>query len=131
MCLVQIKKLAANVSPTGGLLHATASIEAIEPGITVGLQCAAEGGQMPVWMLSFAVRRVNKPNRGSCHITSRAIISNIRPQTTEFGFTSTWRQHRTRRVIGVQFARPHDVLPQRIVQGREQLARRTDPIGER
>src|SRR5438270_8947712 len=111
MRLVQLKKLSANMGPTCCFLNATAVIQPVKAGVRIGLQSAAEAGEMPVWMFAPAIGRVSEPDRWSRPIASRAIIANIRPQAAQFGFSIAWREHRDRSIVGMHFAPSQHVLP--------------------
>ncbi len=119
---MQVKKLAPDMRPAACLLNAATVIQPVEAGVCSRLERAIEILEIPVWMLSSAIRRVSKPDRLSCRVTGRAIITNVRPQAPLFCLPLTWRQDWNRRVIGVQFASTYDVLPQSFMQGLQQSA---------
>src|SRR5213593_4651620 len=66
------------MGPARRFLDAAVLVELVESGVGVGLQCAAELLQMPLGMLTFAIRRIRKPHRGRGLICCRTIIAKRR-----------------------------------------------------
>ena len=64
-------------------------------------------------------------------VSCRSIIAHISPQPSQLGFSQSRRQHRHRRVIGMQLRRAQHVSPQRFDQRLQQRVRAAYPIGER
>jgi len=55
MRLMNIEKLPAHVRPAGGLRDESLVVNAVESGVAVGLQCAAETAQVLVRMFALAI----------------------------------------------------------------------------
>ena len=128
---VQIVKLPAHVRPAGRLLNASGFVDLVEPRVAIRLQRAREVAQVRLRMLALAIRRVGEPHRRRRRVSRGPVVAHIGPQPSRFCFSQAWRQHRNRRVVGVQLRRAHHVTPQRFHQRRQQLARAAHPVRQR
>ena len=128
---VQIVKLSAHVRPAGRFLNAPGFVHRIESRVAIRLQRAREIAEMRLRMLALAIRRVGEPHRRRCCVSRRTVVAHIRPQPSGFCFAISRRQHRNRRVVGVQLGRAQHVTPQRFHQRREQPARAAHPVRQR
>ena len=128
---VQIVKLSAHVRPAGRFLNAPAFVHRIESRVAIRLQRACEIAKVRLRMLALAIRRIGEPHRRWCCVSRRPIVAHIRPQPSGFCFSISRRQHRNRRVVGVQLGRAQHVTPQRFHQRRKQLARAAHPVRQR
>jgi len=99
--LLQVIELAAHMRPAGRLVNAAGRVKSLESSVGIGLQGPVQLPQMLLGMLTFAVRRVSKPDRGRFCAACRAIVAHISPQTTSFGFARTRCKHWNRDVIAV------------------------------
>ena len=124
-------EFAADVRPTCGFNDTAGFVQPIESRKGIGLQRAAERGQMSGRMFRLAIGRVGKPNRRRVRASRRPIVTHIGPQTTGLCFAVSWSQHRNRYVIGVEFRRIEHVLTDRIDQGLQYPARTADPTRQR
>src|SRR5512143_2878526 len=95
--------------PASRFLDSPALVKMMEASVGISLQDAAELTQMFTRMLTPPVRRVSKPHRRRRSVTSRTVITHIGPQPSGLRLAVAGREHRNRRVIGVQFARAHHV----------------------
>ncbi len=98
--------------------------------VSVRLQCALEVLQMRTRMFSLAILRISKPHGRSGLLTGGAFVANVSPQPSGFGFTGAGREHRHRRIVGVDLAPSQDMLAQRINQRTEQRAGCAHPAGQ-
>ena len=109
MGYLQVVKLASHMRPTSRFLYPSTLIKMMESSVGIGLQRAAEAAQMFSRMLTTTIRRVDKPHCCGRIISRRAIIPHVRPQATSLGLAIARRQHRNRRVIGMQLMSAHNV----------------------
>jgi len=105
--------------PAGRFLDASGLVDLLEPRVAIGLQRARELSQVRLRMFAFTIRRVGEPYRCGRCVSRGTIIANISPQPPGFCFAVAGRQHRNRRVVGVQLRRAHHVTPQRFHQRRK------------
>ena len=118
---VQVVELSAHMRPAGRFLNAPGFVHRIESRVAIGLQRAREIAEVRLRMLALAIRRVGEPHRRRCCVSRGAVIAHIGPQPPGFCFSISRRQHRNRRVVGVQLRRAQHVTPQRFHQRRKQL----------
>src|SRR5512133_4303432 len=104
MRLLQVKELAPNVRPTGGLLDDSLLVDAVKTRISVCLQEAVKAAEVSFGMFSLPVRRVGEPDRRSCVVARRPIVAHVCPQPAGLGPAVTRSQHRDGRVVAVQLA---------------------------
>ena len=103
---VQIVELSAHVRPAGRFLNASCFVDLIETRVAIGLQRAREAAQVRFRMLALAIRRVGEPHRWRRRVSRGPIIAHVGPQPPGFCFAVARRQHRNRRVIGMQLRSP-------------------------
>ncbi len=117
---MDVVELAPDVSPAGDLGDLLA-VEPVEPGIAVGVEIAPERPQMLGRALRLAVGRVAEQHGGRRIAGVAALVANIGPQPPRPGATDTGREHRDRRVVGVQRGSAHNMPFERIDQRVEEL----------
>lgn len=86
---------------------------------------------MRLRMFALAIRRIAKPDGRRRGVAGWAIVPYIGPQPASLGPPLTWREHRDRRIVGMQFLRAQHMPAQHIDQRTQQTAAGTDPIGQR
>ena len=128
---MDLVELAASVCPAGNFIDRAIAVEMMEPGIGVGLQAALEVLQMLPWMLALAILRVREPDSRRSIFAGGPVIAHISPETPGFRLATARRKHRHRRIVGVKLGSGEHMLLNRIDQRSEQLARSTDPSGQR
>ena len=116
--------------PARRLLHLAAVVEAVEPAIAVGLQHAAEPGEMRLGMLGPAVRAVAVEHGGRGRAAMRPLVAEIGPEPAGAGLAEARGEDRHRRVVGMQHGARQDMPGQRIDQRPQQRRRLADPIGQ-
>src|SRR5512132_2735751 len=87
---MDVVELAPDVRPArdldgGGRLPLLRRVEIVEPGIAVGLQQAAEAGEVRPRMLALAIRAVAVEHRRRRRSGARAVVAQVDPQPTDFG----------------------------------------------
>src|SRR5207237_5712275 len=82
---VDIKEFASHMRPAAGLDNPTADEQFIEPGITVGVNDAAELLQMRLRMLAFAVRRIEELGRRRARTGELPLVADIEPALAKTG----------------------------------------------
>jgi hypothetical protein len=100
----------------------------MEPGVAISLQDATESTQMRSRMFASAIRREGKPHRRWRVVARGAIVANIGPQPTCFGFSRTRSQYREGRIVGVQLFGRHHMPAHRFNQWLQQRTRSADPL---
>ena len=128
-CGVDVEELAPDMRPAGHLCDAVA-IEAVEPGIAIGVQIAPEPGKMSGGSFALAVGRVVEQHGGRSLAASPALVAYIGPQPARPGATGARGQYRHRRVVGMEGRAAHDVALERVDQGAEERGRAPDPVGQ-
>jgi hypothetical protein len=131
MRLLQIVEVTPHVRPARRVLDANICIELIESRVGIGLQRPAKLFQMLRRVLAFAIRRVGEPHGGRGGVARRTIIADIGPQASRLGLALARRQHRHRRVVGVQFAGGRHVATHRFHQRFQQPTACAYPVGHR
>ena len=86
---------------------------------------------MRTWMFALAIFRVCKPYGRGGLFTGWPLVADVSPQPACFGFTGAGREHRQRRIVGVDLVPRQDMLAQRIHQRIKQRARCAYPTGQR
>src|SRR5438876_535333 len=105
-------------------------VEAVEAGIAVGLQDAAEAVQVLTRMLTLAIRGVAKPYRRRIGAARGSIITHVDPQPPLLGLASARCQHRHRAIVDVELLGREHVPAQRLNEWLHQGTGRPDPLGE-
>jgi hypothetical protein len=126
---MDVEELAPDVRPAGHLADAVA-IEAVEPGIAVGVQIAPEPGKMSGGSFALAVGRVVEEHGGRGLAASPALVAHIGPQPACPGATGAGGEHRHGRVVGMEGRAAHDVALERVDQRVEERGRAPDPVGQ-
>lgn len=90
--------------------------QSVEAGVRVGPQHAFELGQVVLRMDVLAVERVGEPYGWRHGIAGEPVIAHISPQARCFGLAFAGREHRNRRVVGVQLRDRQHMAPDRIDQ---------------
>ena len=115
--------------------HATSTIvplfvKLLEACIGVGLERTLVELQMQPWVLSLAVGRVGEPDGGCGRIARWPVVADISPEPSGLGPAVAWREHRDRRVVGVQLARGHDMIANSFNQRSQKFAGCAHPSSE-
>ena len=113
---MQVVELAPRVRPAGRFLNRAVLVEGVEAGVGIGLQHAVEVGQVRLRMDALAVGRVGKPHGRRRRCRRWPVVAHIGPQARRSGLAIARRQHRDRRIVGVQLCAGQDVAPNRIDQ---------------
>src|ERR1700728_2787695 len=119
MCSVDVVELAAGMSPAGRLANPASVIQMMEAGIGVGLQRAREVLQMFPGVFALTVRRVGEPNGGCGAGACRTVIAHVGPEPARLRLPVARREHRYRRVVGVQLRGTENMTAHRFNQRRE------------
>ena len=127
---MNIEELAADVRPTGDLGNALA-VEPVEPGIAIGMKITPEPGEMHRGALRLAIGCIAEQHSRGRIAGITALVTNIGPEPTGPGATRAAREHRHRRVVGMQRRAAHHVPFERVDQRVEEPGRAPHPIGQR
>lgn len=120
-------EFASRVRPAGRFADRAVVEQGVETGVGICLQYAFELGQVCLGMDALAVGRVGKPNGRRRRVASWPVIAHIGPQARRLGFAIAGRQHRDRRVVGVQLRCCQHMAPNGVDQRAQQRAGGADP----
>jgi hypothetical protein len=81
-------------------------------------------------VLALAVGRVGEPDGGCGRIARWPVVADISPEPSGLGPAVAWREHRDRRVVGVQLARGHDMIANSFNQRSQKFAGCARPSGK-
>jgi hypothetical protein len=129
-CRVRLVERASRVCPTGCFSHTPGFVDGPVAAVRVSLQCAAERLEVLLRMDALAIWRVGKSYRRRRHIGGGTIIAHAHPQATGLRLAVARREHRYRRVIGVEFRCRHHVTTQRLDERLQERRGVTDPLRE-
>ena len=104
--------------------------EADEPGVTVGLQQAAEALQVFGGMRALAIFAVDIGHRRMTGSVPASVVDGVTPQPPGLRPASAWVQHRQGRVIGEHDRRGQHRAQHQFVQWREPPAGAADPFAQ-
>ena len=127
---MDLVELAPGMGPAGRLVYMVA-VQMMKSGIGIGLQGAGEVLQMLARMFTLAIFRVGEPDSGRGLFARRPVVAHISPETSGLGLAVAGREHRHRRIVGMQLAAGEHMLLNRIDQRGEQIAGCTNPAGQR
>jgi len=127
---MDVEELAPDMGPAGGFGDPVAGEQLVEPGITVGVDDAAEVFEMALRVRTLAVGRVEEQRRRRPLAGERPLVADIGPQSPGLGLACARRQHRHRRVVDMQCVAGHDLGRERVDQRVEGCRRRPDPPGQ-
>lgn len=124
---IDLIEVTTHMIPTSGFLDPL-TVQALEAGTGISLQNPCEGGQVRSWTLALAVRRVPEIYRRRLAARRCSIVTDVRPQPTLFGRTSSGAKHRHRCIVTVDLLSTQHVTAQRSHQRLKQRTRLTHPI---
>ena len=128
---MDLVELAPGMGPAGDLVDRSSFVEMMEAGVGVGLESALIELDVLAWPLTLAVGRVGEPDGGRGGIAGGAVVANVGPEPASLRLAVAWREHRNRRVVGVQLGGRQHVVAYGGDQRSQQLAGRADPAGQR
>src|ERR1700760_4951027 len=92
----------------------SAFIEMMKTRIAIRLQNAGEAEEVLLRIFALAIFRVGEPYRSWRIVSSRAVIAYIGPEPRRLRSARAWRQHRHRRVVGMQLRGREYMAPELI-----------------
>ncbi len=123
---VLVMELAPHMGPASDLDDRVA-VEAAVAGIAIGLQEALERLKMRSRPLALAIGRVAEQHHRRRTVAGRAVVAHVHPQPAGPGLAMARRQHRHRRVVGMQLAGREGLLRQGLIQRLQQRADASHP----
>src|SRR6185503_17193347 len=115
---VDVVELAPGMCPAGCLIYMVA-VEMMEASIGIGLQSSSEVLQVLPRMFSPAVFRIGEPDSGRSLFACRPVVAHICPEPSCLGLAVAGREHRHRRVVGMELATGEDMLADGVNQRSE------------
>src|SRR6266567_5331839 len=116
---MDLVELAACMRPARDFINGAIAVQMMEPCIGVRLKAALEVLQMLSWMLALAIFRVREPHGRRGIFAGRSVVTDISPETSSLGLAAARREHRHRRIVGVQLGTGKHMLLNRIDQRSE------------
>src|ERR1019366_6494878 len=127
---MDLVELAPGVRPAGDFDDRSIFVEMLEASIGVSLERTAIVLQVLAWVLALTIRRVGEPYGGGGRIARWPVVADIGPEPSGLGPAVARREHRDRRVVGVQLAGGHDMIANSFNQRSQQFAGCAHPSGE-
>src|SRR5207249_2921091 len=130
LCQVDIEKLAPDMRQARDLLDPATAVEIFEPSIAVGMQPSLEIPEMLPRPLSLAILSEAIPGRRRRRAAPVPLVPEIDPQPSGPGPAGAGRQDIDGRIVGMDGSSGHNMTANGIDQGREQVGRFADPVGQ-
>src|SRR5258706_10140918 len=127
---VDLVELTSRVSPTGNFDDRSTFVEMLEASIGVGLERTLVELEVLAWVLALAIGRVGEPYGGCSRIARWQVVADIGPESPDLRPAVARREHRDRRVVGVQLACGHDMIANSFNQRSQQFAGCAHPSGK-
>jgi hypothetical protein len=106
------------------------TVQAIEPGIGIGLKHAGEVRQMCSRTFTFAIWTVAKEHRRGIFASCGPIVPHIGPQPPLLGGATARAEHWHRGIIAVNLVGLEHVAANRVHQRLKQRTRAAHPVGK-
>src|SRR5437868_7526291 len=106
-------ELAPGMSPAGDFEDRSTLVKMLEASIGISLERTLVKLEMLAWTLALPVGREGEPHGGRSRIARWPVVANISPESSGLRPAVAGREHRDRRVVGVQLARGHDMIANR------------------
>src|SRR5665213_2997502 len=119
---MDLVELAPGVRPAGDSDDHPTFVDMLEAGIGISLERTPVELKVLARMFSLAVWREGEPHGGCSCIARWPVIADISPEPSGLRLAVARREHRDRRVVGVQLAGGHNMIANSFNQWRQQFA---------